>query len=93
MAALCLTVNAGDPPLGKGRAADVRGLHQPSGAGGCGRVRAGAAAAAAAVTLRETHAPGPASVHARRRLPSPAAVRGESAGGEARGSRRLSKWN
>lgn len=36
MAALCLTVNAGDPPLGKGRAADVRGLHQPSGAGRCG---------------------------------------------------------
>lgn len=32
MAALCLTVNAGNPPLGKG-AADPRGLHQRVGAG------------------------------------------------------------
>lgn len=32
MAALCLTVNAGNPPLGKG-AADLRELHQPEGAG------------------------------------------------------------
>lgn len=76
MAALCLTVNAGDPPLGKGRAADVRGLHQPSGAGRCG----------GGGHAEGDSRPGTASVHAGCRLPSPTAVPGESAGGETRGS-------
>lgn len=74
MAALCLTVNAGDPPLGKGRAAvtaaaaaaAVRGLHQPSGAG---QVQRRSRRGETLVPGRAWPRLAPASVHAGRRLP------------------------
>lgn len=85
MAALCLTVNAGNPPLGKG-AADLRGLHQPEGAGQaprrsrCGRLTPRDGPALRGAQPRVARAP----ARSGRRLPRPSRRLGSGGTGRER---------